>query len=74
MPPTKASLRRAILRTAATTHWRHDATRRALPCAVNDCPEGRTTGQEAAVSMPPTAAASNDLDVSHAAPVQPLGA
>jgi len=74
MPATKSDLRRAILRTAAISHWRHDHTRRGLPCAVNDCPSGRAVGQEAAVSPIPSAAASDDLHVSHAAAMQQPGA
>lgn len=61
MSATKSDLRRAILRTAALTHWRHNLTRRALPCAVNDRPSGRAEGQEAAVSPIPSAAASERL-------------
>lgn len=62
MSATKATMRRAILRTAARTHWHHDLTRRALPCAVNDCPSGRTAGQEAAASILSRHAASTDSE------------
>lgn len=58
MSATKSDLRRAILRTAAMAHFKHDFTRRGLPCAVNDCPVGTRHGQEAAVSPIPSAAAS----------------
>lgn len=75
MSATKSDLRRAILRTAAQAHWRHDHTRRGLPCAVNDCPSLRDrNGQEAAVSPIPSAVASDDLHVSHAAAMQQPGA
>ena len=36
MTATRADLRRAIIRTAALAHWRHDRTRRAAPRACND--------------------------------------
>lgn len=33
--------RRAIIRTAILTHWRHDRTGRALNTPANDCPSDR---------------------------------
>lgn len=74
MPPTKATLHRAILRTAALTHWRHNLTRRALPCAVNDCPSGRAEGQEAAASILSRLAASTDFEISHTPALPETGA
>ena len=34
---TKAELRRAVLRTAALTHWRHDFTQRLAPTHAPVC-------------------------------------
>jgi len=41
-------MRGAILATAARTHWRHDATGRAIPCPANDL-------SPLAFPVPPTA-------------------
>lgn len=42
---TKAELRRAVLRTAALVHWRHDFTQRLAPAhaPVRGLPAGVTT-------------------------------
>lgn len=74
MSATKSDLRRAILRTQASARFPVILIRRGLPCAVNDCPVGSRHGQEAAVSPIPSAAASDDLHVSHAASLQQPGA
>jgi hypothetical protein len=51
---TRADHQRAIIRTAAKAHWRHDRTRRALCCAVNDTALGSHQGQPPAgdLSLP----------------------
>jgi hypothetical protein len=50
---TRADHQRAIIRTAAKAHWRHDRTRRALCCAANDLPGGSHPEQPpAATSLP----------------------
>ncbi|MBF5091307.1 hypothetical protein F1640_15065 [Novosphingobium sp. NBM11] len=74
MSATKSDLRRAILRTAALTHWRHNLTRRALPCAVNDRPSGRAEGQEAAASILSRLAASTVPEISHSPALPETGA
>lgn len=59
---TKAELRRAVLRTAALTHWRHDFTQRLAPTgphtsgdsrrAASPCPAGFVASGEPAERFP----------------------
>jgi hypothetical protein len=67
---TRADRQRAIIRTAAKAHWRHDRTRRALCCAANDLPGGSHPEQPPAATSLPVGGAINPVahafEVSHA--------
>jgi len=66
---TRADRQRAIIRTAALAHWRHDHTRRVLPAAANDLPGGSHQGQPPAgdLSLPAGGVAATPFHVSEIA-------
>lgn len=74
MSATKATLRRAILRTEKRIFDKHTYIG-PTPCAVNDCPSLRDrNGQEAAVCPIPQAAASTVPEISHTPALPETGA